>query len=30
MGYDGYHVKKNNWGDNINLFFFGSITDAVL
>lgn len=26
MGYDGYHVKKNNWGDDINLFFFERIT----
>jgi pyruvyltransferase len=30
MGYDGYHVKKNNWGDDINLFFFESITDKKL
>lgn len=27
MGYDGYHLKKNNWGDDINLFFFELITD---
>ena len=27
MGYNGYHVKKNNWGDDTNLFFFESIID---